>query len=287
MTALLWAAGAALLLLAIHATVLTHFDLRVTEVVAPIDGLPEEFSGYTIAVLADVHYGPPTGARVPRRAVDIAHRASPDLVVLLGDYGLSYDSALWLSRILYRSAYRGLAPILRRITARDGVLAVLGNHDYDVGADTVRSWLRSLGVDVLVNDCRIVRRGNASLAIGGVDDFKKGTVDPMGGCHTLPAGAPHIVLSHSPDAVRVLDRRVRVDLVLAGHTHGGQVVIPGYGAPLRFCKVCGPRTAKGWVPNDRAPLYVSAGVGAAVPLRFNCPPEVVIVRLERQGQQPA
>lgn len=287
MTALLWALGAALLLLAVHATVLAHFDLRVTEVVAPIDGLADELSGYTIVVLADVHYGPPTGVRVPERAVAIANGASPDLIVLLGDYGLSFESAIWLSRILYRSMYRGLGPILRRLRARDGVLAVLGNHDHDVDADAVRSWLVSLGIDVLVNDCRLITRGNATLAIGGVDDYKKGRIDPGGGCHDVPADVPRIVLSHNPDGVRLLDRAARVDLVLAGHTHGGQVVVPGFGAPLTFCKICGPRTAKGWVPNARAPVYVSAGVGAAVPLRFNCPPEVVIVRLERRAQQPA
>jgi predicted MPP superfamily phosphohydrolase len=286
-TALLWVVGAALLLLAIHATVLAHFDLRVTEVVAPIDGLADELSGYTIVMLADVHYGPPTGARVPERAVAIANAASPDLVVLLGDYGLSFDSALWLSRILYRSMYRGLTPILRRLSARDGVLAVLGNHDYDLGADAVRSWLGSLGVDVLVNDCRFITRGNATLAIGGVDDYKKGRIDPGGGCRDVPADVPRIILSHNPDGVRLLDPAARVDLVLAGHTHGGQVVVPWYGAPLTFCKICGPRTARGWVPNARAPVYVSAGVGAALPLRFNCPPEVVIVRLERRAQQPA
>jgi predicted MPP superfamily phosphohydrolase len=286
-TPLLWVGGAALLLLAIHVTVLAHFDLRVTEVVVPIDGLPDELSGYTIAVLADVHYGPPTRGRVPERAVAIANGVSPDLIVLLGDYGLSFESAIWLSKIFNRSMYRGLSPILRRLSARDGVLAVLGNHDYDVSADAVRSWLVSLGVDVLVNDCRIVRRGDATLAIGGVDDYKKGTIDPEGGCRDVPGDVPRIILSHNPDGVRLLDRASRVDLVLAGHTHGGQVVVPWYGAPLRFCKICGRRTARGWVPNARAPLYVSAGVGAAVPLRFNCPPEVVIVRLERRAQQPA
>jgi predicted MPP superfamily phosphohydrolase len=72
---------------------------------------------------------------------------------------------------------------------------------------------------------------------------------------------------------------VRADLVLAGHTHGGQVVLPGYGAPLRLASLCGRRTARGWVPNARAPLYVSAGLGTMIPLRVNCPPEIVVVRL--------
>jgi predicted MPP superfamily phosphohydrolase len=76
-----------------------------------------------------------------------------------------------------------------------------------------------------------------------------------------------------------LSPSLRPGLVLSGHTHGGQVVIPFYGAPLRLARVCGRKTARGWVPNPVAPLFVSAGVGSQIPLRFNCVPDVVIVRL--------
>ncbi|MGH7718531.1 MAG: metallophosphoesterase [Gemmatimonadaceae bacterium] len=286
----LWGAAAAVVMVALHAVFIAPFDLRVTRVTAPVRGLSEEFVGYTIVLLADLHYGLPTGTRIPARAVAEANRASPDLVVLLGDYGgsVAWGRRIWsrrISRALYRAAFRALPPVLARLTTRDGVIAVLGNHDYYADIGEVRSWLTSLGYHVLVNECRVIRRGKGALAFGGVDDVREGTVDPAGGCAGVPADVPRVIISHNPDVVRALDRAARADLVLAGHTHGGQVVLPWYGAPRRFCKVCGRHTARGWVPNAAAPLYVSAGVGAWVPLRVNCPPEVVVVRLRRADDQ--
>jgi predicted MPP superfamily phosphohydrolase len=134
---------------------------------------------------------------------------------------------------------------------------------------------------VLVNQCVCIERGGARLAVGGVDDFKRGEVDPYGGCAGVPAGVPRVIISHNPDGVTALAPDARVDLVLAGHTHGGQVVLPLLGAPMRHARVCGWHCASGWVPNPYAPLYVSTGVGSFLPLRFNCPPEVLAVKLRR------
>ena len=90
-----------------------------------------------------------------------------------------------------------------------------------------------------------------------------------------------MALSHEPDGIRHLDPRLRVDVMLAGHTHGGQIVLPGYGAPLTMSRTCGRRSANGWVTNPRAPLYVTRGLGEQLPLpvRINCPPEIVVLRL--------
>jgi predicted MPP superfamily phosphohydrolase len=88
-----------------------------------------------------------------------------------------------------------------------------------------------------------------------------------------------VLLSHNPDGVERLGPTCRPDLVLAGHTHGGQIVLPGLGALVRFSRICGRHTASGWIPNAVAPLYVSRGIGCQFPIRFLCPPELVIVRL--------
>ena len=110
----------------------------------------------------------------------------------------------------------------------------------------------------------------------------------MGGAGNRPGEAPLIVLSHNPDGVLSLCRESRARLVLSGHTHGGQVVLPLYGAPVTFTRICGRQTASGWIPNATAPLYVSRGVGAQWPIRFRCPPEVLIIRLRvGDDQQPA
>ena len=258
--------------------------LRLTEIEAPIAGLPAALDGYTLVVLSDMHYG---GTLAPAQhiecAVRLAQQAEPDLVVLLGDYGMSHRVLHALSRRLYEWALPELAPALACLRARDGVVAVLGNHDHEYDPDVIVRWLTGLGVRVLVNECVCIERGGARLAIGGVDDFKWGEVDPYGGCAGVPAGVPRVIVSHNPDAVTALAPDARVDLVLAGHTHGGQIVLPLIGAPMRHARVCGWHCASGWVPNPHAPLYVSTGVGSFLPLRLNCPPEVLVVRLRASG----
>jgi len=100
---------------------------------------------------------------------------------------------------------------------------------------------------------------------------------------------PTVVLSHDPDGILRLDPWIRVDGMLAGHTHGGQMVLPGFGAPITMSRACNRLSASGWVTNPRAPLYVSRGIGEQLPLpiRFRCPPEVVVLRLRRACQHPA
>jgi uncharacterized protein len=275
---------AALVLLAALARVVlfTPIALRSTRIDAPVDGLAPELQGYTIAVLSDLHYG---GTFVPgrlvARAVQLANEASPDLIVMLGDYALSHTRLRTISRWLYVWALPRMTEALRALRARDGVIAILGNHDYDYEPARVIAWLQSTGARVLVNDCIIITRGNAKLGIGGVDDWTHGRVDPDGGCKSLAPGIPRVVLSHNPDGVFDLAPSSRVDLVLAGHTHGGQIVLPFFGAPARHCTVCDARSASGWVMRSPVPLYVTTGVGVLMPPRINCPPEVLVVRLVR------
>jgi predicted MPP superfamily phosphohydrolase len=256
------------------------YRLRLTRVTAPIAGLPESLHGYRIAVLADLHHWPWVARGHQWRAVRLANDTTPDLVVLLGDFSVSFERR-WrgVSAWLYERALAQLAPPLRTLAARDGVLAVLGNHDYYAGIERTIAWLPTIGARLLRNTGTVVRRGDARLVVGGVDDWFEGTVDPWGGCRDLPDDAPTVVLSHVPDGVLELDPARRVDLVLSGHTHGGQFVLPGWGAPVTFSAVATRRHPGGWVPNPRAPLYVSNGVGVQLPGRLFATPEVVLVEL--------
>ncbi|HEU4564489.1 MAG TPA: hypothetical protein VFS05_07570, partial [Gemmatimonadaceae bacterium] len=196
-----------------------------------------------------------------------------------GDYGVSFKRSYSMSRRFYRAEMPFMAPLLRQMRAPDGILAVLGNHDHYYNAPAVRAWLEECGIRVLVNERVELCRGDARLAIAGVDDEKTGQVDPMAGCESLDPGVPVVLLSHNPDGVLKLSPKVKPGLVLSGHTHGGQVVLPFYGAPIRFSRIGGRHHARGWIPNHVAPLFVSAGVGSQVPLRLNCDPDVLIVRL--------
>ena len=265
-----------------YATLVTPVALRRTTIDVPIESLAPDLEGYTIAVLSDLHYGGTiTPARLVRRAVDLANEVSPNLIVLLGDYALSHSMFRTFSRWLYEWALPRMTGALRALHAPDGMLAILGNHDYDYDAGKTAAWLRSVGARVLVNECAVIEKGDARLAVGGVDDWTHGKIDPHGGCASVAADVPRIVLSHNPDGALELAPDARIDLVLAGHTHGGQLVLPWIGAPARHCTVCGAHSASGWVPQAPVPLYVTTGVGVLLPLRINCPAEVLIVRLVR------
>lgn len=259
----------------------------VTTLDYSIGDLGPELDGYTIVGLADFHHAPTADLGWLRDVIDIANAFSPDLIVLLGDYATSFKHIPFISRAWYRTALSEMTSVCDRLRARDGVVAVLGNHDYYADAARVRSWLDGIGADVLVNRARLVHRGDGVLRIAGMDDISEGMLDVRAGC-AAGVDPPTIVLSHHPDAVVHLARDIRVDIVLAGHTHGGQIVIPGYGAPVTMSRICGRWTASGWVANDRVALYVSRGLGAQLPLpvRVNCPPEILVLRLRAGSQHP-
>lgn len=256
------------------------YRLRLTRVHAPVRDLPPALEGYRIAVLADLHHWPWVARGHVARAVRLANGAEPDLVALLGDYSVSWETMLRrTSGWLYERALAQLAPHVQSLRARDGVVAVLGNHDHYAGVERTIGWLDAVGARLLRNSGTVVRRAGAELVVGGVDDWFEGTVDPWGGCRGLPDDAPTVVLSHVPDGILELHPERRVDLVLSGHTHGGQYVVPGWGAPVTFSRVATRRHPAGWVPNARAPLFVSRGVGVQAPGRLFAGPEVVVVTL--------
>jgi predicted MPP superfamily phosphohydrolase len=281
----MWAALAAVIAIVLviaiaHAVLTAPITLRLTRIDVPIDGLAPELDGYSIAILSDLHYGGTIlPGRLLARAVRIANEATPDLIALLGDYALSHSRFPTLSRWLYQRALPPMTEPLRSLRARDGIVAILGNHDYDYDATKVAAWLRTLGAHVLVNECTVIHRGAATLGIGGVDDWTYGHIDPDGGCASLAPDVPRVVLSHNPECVLELSPHARADLVIAGHTHGGQIVLPLLGAPVRHCSICDASSASGWVSRSPIRLYVTTGVGVVLPVRVNCPAEVLLVRL--------
>ena len=262
----------------------TYASVSTIEPVIP--DLAPKFDGYTIIVLADLHQPPYADVAWLDHAISVTNALNPNLVALLGDYGYSFESLPEYSRRWYQSALGAMTDSLRQLRADDGVIAILGNHDYDASASLVADWLRSLGAEVLVNRVRCISRGGTSIRVLGLDDLNSGT-PAIPSDFSIADRTPTIVLSHNPDGVFLLNQGGRVDLVIAGHTHGGQIVLPWFGAPMTMAQVCTRRAASGWVPNDIAPLYVTRGLGEQLPLpvRVNCPPEILVVRL-RSGQQP-
>lgn len=256
----------------------SHADVATADFF--IADLGSQLDGFTVGVLSDLHHGPSGDLAWLRHAVDTLNARSPDVIALLGDYGSSFKRAPELSRAWYRKALTAMAPECRRLRAREGVVAVLGNHDYYASAAEVTDWLRDVGADVLVNRAIHVRRGESVLRIAGMDDLSEGRPDVHAGCDPSES-MPTIILSHNPDGVMHLAASLRADVMLAGHTHGGQIVIPGFGAPITMSAICARRSAAGWIPNTRLALYVTRGLGTQLPLpiRVNCRPEVFVLRL--------
>lgn len=236
--------------------------LGVTRVTVPLAGLPDALAGLRLGLVTDLHYGAFAGDDLLASVVEALAADAPDLVLLGGDFVTNSD----------RAAVTPCAEALGRLTARHGVFAALGNHDPE---PQVKSAFERRGVAVLRDEhTRIAVRGEP-VSVGGLRYWSRRLADlqkTFRGSRGFP-----ILLAHDPRRLD-LAAAAALPLVLSGHTHGGQIVLPGLGAPAaaRYPVVHGL--------GRRGPstVFVSRGVGTVVlPVRFNCPPEVVILTLAR------
>ena len=237
-----------------------------------IKGLPSEFDGLKIVQLSDLHVNRwyrPERVRALVKRVNALH---PDLVVLTGDY---------VSRNKADCAPAGES--LAGLKARHGIYAVLGNHDYWTDPDAVTDALRSSGIDVLFDEKRRITIGGKSIWIVGTDDEWEGEPDYDKAFKGVPSRDVCIAIAHNPDAVLALKRR-GVDFLMAGHTHGGVINLPG-NLPLFPNSRLGSRCASGMSTVNDVRIYVSRGLGTGsiAHIRFRCPPEVPIFILRRVG----
>lgn len=242
--------------------------LVVERVDVAIAGLAPAFDDYRVVFLTDLHFS----AVVPRwylaRAVTTALALEPDLILLGGDY-LSHSAR-------YAA---GLVELLQPLRAPDGVFGVLGNHDHYVGADLVRAALASAGVTELLNVSTVVRRGAAALAFAGVGDLRFDVIDFRAATSGLAPDVPRIVVSHDPDVFAYWPQDIRLDLMLSGHTHGGQAHLPLLGPPYVPSQF-GFRYLAGPIREGTRQLHVSRGIGAiTAPIRWRCPPELTLLAL--------
>ena len=242
-------------------------DIEVSQFRVPISGLGRELDGLRIVHLTDIHHGLYFSAESLVAAVELANALEPDVVALTGDY-VSYS----------RNFAHSAAEILGGLRARRGVFAVLGNHDFRVGADLITRALRRSGIAVLRNRHALIRAGGAQLYLAGVDDLGYKPDVPRA-LQRIPRGRPVVLLSHNPRLVAVA-AHFSVDLVLSGHTHGGQVRLP-FLERMRDANQQPRRFHTGWDSWGRTRVYVSRGIGTiVVPLRFACPPEMPVFTLE-------
>ncbi len=252
--------------------------LHVVSYRFPIQDLPSEFEGLRIAHMSDLHYGPFIALPYLEHAVQVVSDLKPDFVILTGDFSHKSENAI----------EPGIR-VLRKLRSRFGSVAVLGNHDYWDGVETTVAELERIGIPVLTNARRyLTPTGLAkdyptapSLCIAGVDDLWDGNPSVAKALDGVPAHVPRILMSHNPDVAEEMPAGIRVDLMCAGHTHGGQVRIPFMGTPVVPSRY-GQKYAGGLCQGPHCPVLVSRGVGVAMlPVRLGVPPEVGIIELTK------
>jgi predicted MPP superfamily phosphohydrolase len=244
-------------------------------------GWPRELDGLRVVVVSDLHAGSPQ-IRPPqlRRIARAVARAPRDLVLFLGDF---VDDEVALGDDVPPEAVgAALAPI----DAACGVFGLLGNHDWRYDGERVERAMQNAGITMLENESVRLERAGCAFWLVVVGDRASRRDDIQRAVEGVPAGEPVIVATHSPDLFPELPQHVA--LTLAGHTHGGQVNIPGLrGAwtPSRF----GGRYASGSVRDGAKTLYVHPGVGTSkLAVRLGAPPEVSVLTLRgRRGRRSA
>jgi uncharacterized protein len=229
--------------------------------------LPRELEGLRIVQLSDLHHSNFTGRPQLEHAVDTANRLDADLIALTGDY-ISND----------RAFATPCAEVVGRLRARYGVYAVLGNHDHWTDAALITDLFRAEGITVLVNEGMRFEARGAAFWLAGVDDTMVGLEDLPLALAGSREDELKLLLAHNPIILRRA-ARANVDLVLSGHTHGGQVSLRSErgasGRPRR-------RLLKGLGRQGETQIYVTRGLGTVVlPIRYGCPPEVSLLELRR------
>lgn len=241
--------------------------LSLERLQVPITNLPSAFNGFRLICLSDFHFEPYTQLDFIERVVERVNQLEPDLVCLLGDYVFTQAESM-----------NALVPVLARLTANHGVYAILGNHDLWTNAEMVRSGLEQEGIKVLINQSVALNIGDESLVMAGLDDAWSGEPDLLLALSDAPQNAPVILMLHEPDFADEMARHAGVALQLSGHSHGGQVRMPFYGAPFlpRFAR----KYDQGLYRVGNMWLYVTRGVGViGPPGRFNCRPEITEIIL--------
>jgi uncharacterized protein len=255
--------------------------LEITRHQFPVRGLPPSLDGLRIVQLTDIHLGPWTSVGRVRRIVETANALDADLVALTGDY------------VLQSPAYvPQAAAALAALRARIGIVGVLGNHDWGQDGPLSTRELTRAGVRMIDNDRLLLtpdrrltpRPVDDGLCLAGVGDLWRDRQlydRALGG---IAGHLPRLLLSHNPDVAEereFIASGYRVDLMLSGHTHGGQVVLPLVGAPVTMSRY-GQKYARGLVRGPTCPVFVSRGLGTAMlPVRLGSVPEIPVIELLR------
>ncbi|HEY7310111.1 MAG TPA: metallophosphoesterase [Gemmataceae bacterium] len=243
--------------------------IDITRQTIAVPNLPPPFAGKTIALLTDPHHGPFNSLPFLHSIVEQANAMKPDLIALAGDF------IQGPRREYIVPGLQAFAPLRAPL----GVYAVPGNHDHLRGnIAAVRRSIRDSGLTDLTNTGRWIELDGHRLRLGGVDDLWHGEQDLDAALGNATERDACVLLCHNPDYAETL-RDPRVGLMLSGHMHGGQIVLPGLGyhaLPSRY----GVKYLQGLIKAPRTQVFVSRGLGTVgLPLRIHCRPEINLLTL--------
>lgn len=240
--------------------------------------LQPSLNGLRIVQLTDIHHGPWLPLEIVEAIVEKTNNLKPDIVALTGDYVINSPRYI-----------RPVVDALSRLTPHVATVAVLGNHDWWEGGHAIVAAFENSGIHLLDNTRKmlttkreLVDDARQGICFAGVGDPWADKVDFDAALGGVPRHMPRILLSHNPDCAedrRFLQARYRVDLMLSGHTHGGQVCFPGNRQPV-LPKIRKNKYARGLIFGPQCPVYVCRGIGTAgVPLRLGSDPEIAVFDL--------
>lgn len=239
-------------------------SLTIEEVKIKLKRLPKSLDGFRIVHLSDIHHSPFTDLSHIERTVEISNFLKPDMFVLTGDY-VSHE----------REYIEPVSEVLGRLNSEFGTFACLGNHDHWTDAKLVTDSMRDAGIKVLINEGVRFTAQNSSFWIAGVDDYMVGQTDVKASLRGSFPDEMKLLLAHNPIILRRATR-AGIDLMLSGHTHGGQVKIRDEEKrilPRRKLK-------NGLHRRKETQIYITRGIGTVVlPVRYQCPPEISLLEL--------
>ncbi|MBI4699335.1 MAG: metallophosphoesterase, partial [Nitrospirae bacterium] len=244
-----------------------RYLLQINEYNIPVKNLPPAFNNFEIIHLTDLHYGMLMPKIFIEQIIDKANSIDGDSIVCTGDYVLGGGDGSQIETVW---------SLLKKLKAKSGVYSVLGNHDHWADSDKSLKSLNDSGHNVRHQAVALERNGER-IWIGGAGDLWDDEVGIDKAFKEVPNKECKILLAHNPDTA---DSKfsTRVDLMISGHTHGGQVNIPFIGAPVLPVK--NKNYSSGFIRSQNTNIFISRGIGwAIVPVRFNCYPEIAVLKL--------
>lgn len=248
---------------------------HLVEVEIPLARLPQAFDGFRLVQLSDFHYQEHFSAVPIRRSIGVVNNLRPDLVVLTGDFVTVplFERALSIGEVAASS--EPCAAMLSELAAPK--YAILGNHDAMSYPGRIVHILEQAKIPVLRNQSIPLERGRDRIWLAGIDDLLRGMPDMAATMSGIPEGETTILLAHEPDFADDVSLTA-VDLQLSGHSHGGQIWIPGIGAP--WLPAMARRYPRGLNKIGNLTLYTNIGIGTIrAPIRINCRPEITLITL--------